>query len=277
MKNCQDYEDQISAFLDGELSGPERGELMEHMAACQDCRQYFEDLAAIHEAIMGFDEAPVPEEFTQRVLDRVRTTEQDKAETPKVIRFPRWRRWAALAACCAFALFGAWYFRSMGGVELSAGQNMIMTSAPQADGVDDVPETMDSGESGMMVLTEEEPSAGSVLSRMTDGVSVREMYEAEDDVVETEAVLDEYTAEAAKDAPAPSPTAPARDNLSGGTLIAGGDMVRRWVKDELGQDWESGQVYALTEEQYAGLVELLTEAGVTFRVEAGDGWRLAAE
>ena len=41
MKPCEEYEVWISAFLDGELSGEDRSELMQHMAVCQTCQRYF--------------------------------------------------------------------------------------------------------------------------------------------------------------------------------------------------------------------------------------------
>ena len=46
MDPCEKYEPWISAFLDGELSGEDRAELMEHMAACPSCQRYFDDLVA---------------------------------------------------------------------------------------------------------------------------------------------------------------------------------------------------------------------------------------
>lgn len=272
MKNCRDYEDRISAFLDGELSGPEQAELMEHMAACQSCQQYFDDLVAIHEAAMELEEVPAPEGFAQQVMDRVRATKQDKA--PKVIRFPQ-RRWAALAACCVFVLLGAWYFQRIRGTDLTASQEMVATHDMQPQMAADVLESTDGGGNGLMSVIDREQPADDVLSRMADSVSVSGMYGTEEeDAAEGEAV--EYVREAAKDVPVPSPMAPA-GNASGGTLIAGGEMVRQWVEDELGLDWESGQVYALTGEQYVGLVDFLTDAGAAFQVEAGDAFRLIAE
>lgn len=285
MKNCRDYADQISAFLDGELSRPERGELMEHMAACRNCRQYFEDLTAIRDAAAEIGEVPVPEGFARRVMDRVRAVEQDRA--PKTIRFP-WRRWTALAACCAFVLFGAWClqnFRTMRGADLAAGQEMAAANdMARTAGAAGMPGTMDGGENGTMTAMDGEQPVGSTLSRMADSAS--ETAEAEEeDAVEVNAGLPEasaqaaedgYVRESAKDAPAPSPAAPAGD-AAGGTLVAGGDIVRQWVEDELGLEWESGRVYELTGEQYAGLIDLLEDAGVEFRAEAGDACRLIGE
>ena len=44
MKTCAEYEESISAYLDGELSGDGQEELMEHMASCPVCQRYFDDL-----------------------------------------------------------------------------------------------------------------------------------------------------------------------------------------------------------------------------------------
>lgn len=270
MKDCREYEARISALLDGELSGPEQTELMEHMAACPSCQQYFDDLAAIHEAIAALEEIPVPEGFTRLVMDRVRATRQDKA----AIRFPHWRRWAALAACCAFALFGAWHFRSTNSADLAASQEMAV-AGDISDGPADIPESGDSG--GMTAVTAGEQYAGG-MSRMADSVSSGGSYE-EEDMVEANAGLPESSMtvmEASAPSPAAPANAPARDS-AGGTLTAGGGLVRQWVAHELGQDWQAGQVYALTEEQYVRLVDFLTEAGVEFQVEAGDACLLIAE
>lgn len=65
--------------------------------------------------------------------------------------------------------------------------------------------------------------------------------------------------------------------LSQGTLSAGGEAARRWVEDELGLDWESGRLYQLTEEEYAGLLAALAEAEEDFRQEPGEGFWLLAE
>ena len=77
MKPCEEYEVWISAFLDGELSGEDRSELMQHMAVCQTCQRYFDDLVAVHDALEQ-EEVPVPEGFGPQLMARVRETEQEK-------------------------------------------------------------------------------------------------------------------------------------------------------------------------------------------------------
>jgi Putative zinc-finger len=41
------FTEQLSAFADGELSGPERQAMEEHLAACQECRQSLQQLRAV--------------------------------------------------------------------------------------------------------------------------------------------------------------------------------------------------------------------------------------
>ena len=51
--------------------------------------------------------------------------------------------------------------------------------------------------------------------------------------------------------------------------------ARLWVEEELGLPWEIGRIYPLTEEEYAELLAVLTEAGEDFRQEAGETCLLA--
>lgn len=263
MKPCEEYEVWISAFLDGELDGEDRAELMEHMAACRSCQRYFDDLVAIHD-VLDQEEVPVPEGFTEQVMARVGKTAQ---ETPrKSIPFPHWRQWTALAACCALAVLGLWSFRSAQGDRTA--QDAALASMPYAAQEAGVPAAQ-SEEYGAACESEEAPAEAPKL-RTEPGEA----------------------AKASEDAPVPAPALAAappaeddavcanykRDSLSAGTLCAGGETARRWVEEELGQTWESGRLYELTEEEYAGLLAALTEAGEDFRQEPGEGfWFLVEE
>lgn len=269
MKSCEEYEVWISAFLDGELSGADRAELMEHMTACRSCQRYFDDLVAMHDAL-DQEEASVPEGFAAQVMARVGETAQEKPG--KTVPPLRWRRWTALAACCALALLGLWSFRSARGDR--TGQGAAPASVPYMAQDACVPAAQ-SEEYGAACEPEEAPAEAPRL-RMADG-------EAPPQPEPKEAV------EASEDAPALAAAAapPARDNAvstdymedapSAGTLSAGGEAARRWVEEELGQTWEGGRLYQLTEEEYAGLLAALTEAEEDFRQESGEGFWLLAE
>ena len=95
MEPCEAYEELMSLWIDGLLPEEDRRRLMDHLAECPDCRRCFADLTAIHDAM---DPAPIaaPADFAGRVMDQVRGTPQER---PRTVPFPRWRRWAALAAC----------------------------------------------------------------------------------------------------------------------------------------------------------------------------------
>lgn len=113
MRSCEEYEELISEFLDGALSKDEQIELMKHMGVCPVCQNYFNDLVAMHEALGETEEVPVPAGLTDRVMAKVHETAQESpAKQTKVIKLPHWRRWAALAACCAIAAAGLWTFQS---------------------------------------------------------------------------------------------------------------------------------------------------------------------
>ena len=62
MSSCEEYRELVSALLDGELSGAQQDEILEHLAACPDCRQYREDLTAIRR-LLDWEEAQPPEDM----------------------------------------------------------------------------------------------------------------------------------------------------------------------------------------------------------------------
>ena len=295
MKHCEIYEEWISAFLDGELGLEQKIELQAHMAVCPECQRFFDDLVAIPEALMDADgeEVSVPEGFADQVMARVRETRQDAAEdaSKKVIRFPHWRRWAAMAACCAVVLLGVWSFQGKSGQELLMEKQAWVTAdvAPRMAREADMPAEMADSEGEVMLMMDEDlAEEESGLAKMansekesTAGGMLDDAYTYTQD--NAEPVVEYGTAEAAKDAPVPAPAAVPMPSLTAaqgeeaGTLVAGGDVVRQWVEEQLGLDWVGGEVYLLTEEQYDELAGVLTEAGVDFRVEPGDRWGLKAE
>lgn len=271
MKPCEEYEVWISAFLDGELSAENRAELMEHMAACRSCQQYFDDLVAIHDAL-DQEEVPVPEGFAEQVMARVGETEQEKPR--RAILLPQWRQWTALAACCALVLLGLWSLRNARGDHTA--QYAAMADMPYMAQDAGIPAAQNE-EYGAVCEPEEAPAEDSPKLRVADGEAPPQPEPKE-------------AAKASEDAPVPALAAapPAedaavctdydRDNaLSGGTLSAGGETARRWVEEELGQDWESGRLYELNEEEYAGLLAALTEAEEDFHQEPGEGFWLMAD
>lgn len=269
MKTCEEYEALISAFLDGELSGEERAETAAHLAACPVCQQYFDDLVAIHDAL-DREEAPLPEGFAGTVMARVRETPQEKPEK-KVIAFPHWKRWAAMAACCAFAALGLWAFQARGGDARESGQVMLARSAPSPEQYADAPacaEADEGMEAEALMMDDAEEGAPNQKQASPTGNPPK----AEDGA----APAAEYCMEDAVDSHAVAPAMSADQALTG-TMTAGGETARAWVERELGLPWEAGRQYPLTAEQFSALLDELNLAGEDFRLEAGESCLLTAE
>jgi len=176
-----------------------------------------------------------------------------------------------MAACCAIVLLGVWGFRERSIGEQAENEAWVTAAgAPRTSADADIPAALDDSADEIM------PMADGGQARIAE-----DKYDVENEVADAkpeEAAMGAYYRESAKnsDEAAASPKASAGD-ASGGTLAAGGDAVRQWVEDCLGMEWVSGQTYELTEEQYHALAEWLTESETAFRIEPGDGYRLAAE
>lgn len=139
MRSCEEFELLASLVIDEEAAPEEQADLAKHMESCPACRAYFEDLKRIHGTFVRED-ASLPEDFAARVMERVRETAQDSPEEKepetqikvekKTVPFPRRKRWAALAACCAVVVLSVWAVRMSGGVKEA---RVTAGSLPQDD------------------------------------------------------------------------------------------------------------------------------------------------
>ena len=123
--------EQLSALLDGELHGAERGAVLAHLEACADCRAYLAELTALRAALGELEEYDAPEGFAAGVMARMRAegeTAQRRADgeimpiraegamaqprkddAPNAVKRRAARRgYAALAACAAVALLAVY-------------------------------------------------------------------------------------------------------------------------------------------------------------------------
>ena len=66
--NHDAYREQLSALLDGELGEEARAEALSHLETCEDCRQYFAELTAMHDALGDMEPIDVPAGFARGVL-----------------------------------------------------------------------------------------------------------------------------------------------------------------------------------------------------------------
>lgn len=282
MKTCGEYEERISAYLDGELSKDGQAELMEHMASCPVCQQYFNDLVEIHAAMIP-EEAAVPEDFSERVMKRVRAAEQERPQAAKAIRLPRWKRWTALAACCAAAALGLFTLQRAGSDPASLQASVASYAA--ADETGGAPAAFDGGSVPEAQSDRPQPrpsDAGAADGAAYDGsgapAGMPAAQDAEGEACVTEDSIPLNAPQAPEKAAATGGRADGPEELPAGTVAAGGERVRQWVEETLGLEWEAGRLYPLEAEEYAGLLAVLAEAGADFTQEPGEGyWLLAAQ
>lgn len=294
MKTCEEYEALISDFLDGELSAEDRAEVAEHLASCPACQQYFDDLVAIHDAFDQIGEVPVPEGFAEQVMARVHET--PRAEEKKIILLPHWKRWAALAACCAIAALGLWSAERRMSLPKYASQTALAESAPSIARdaapppfvedvtTDDAPRADEDGavlpKDAPAPLPDEDSAEEQKQYHRTSGSTSDSQQETEEDAAEEEA--DGGCPSDGADVPEPAmavpvPAGAGQEEPLSGIITASGETARTWVETELGLEWEPGRTYLLTEEEYDSLLTALTAAGEDFRQEPEEGCWLLAE
>ena len=285
MRTCEEYEALISAFIDGALEDGDWKELMDHMAHCPNCQAYFDDQIAIHDALQGM-EAQAPADFTARVMEQVRR-EPRQAPAPeepkkKVVAFPYWRRFAALAACCAVvAIAGLWAFGGRpdtGNVTAYIAAADSSRGLPAADGETDVAQGSADAEGSKDTLPDTGAAAGQESDQTSDDTQTEESSVTVD-AAQPESPLENGGVRSEDTPPSVSqmylPPADGEENENGtfpamysagdtATLTTASQTAAAWVEENLGQTWVSGASYTLTEEQFAQVKALLEESGESF-------------
>lgn len=269
MENCNKYQDQISAFIDGLLTEEERLELMEHMAGCPACQQYFDDQIAIHDAVISL-EADAPEGFTDAVLARVRETKQDTSDK-KAFAFPHWKRWIATAACCAVAALGVMSLGSRNEFGPAASQNAVSYDLARSESVSVAADTSAADDKSVTYTTQASEPASQMESAPADeftACALEDSTEAAASAPTVETALVEAEADAESRETGPS-----------AVLTTASPLAEQWVEEHLNQSWQSGGSYELTTEQFVRLRGLLDDAGEPYTVEVSEtgGFLLLAE
>jgi anti-sigma factor RsiW len=87
--HCLEVQDNLSAWLDGELAPEVMTQVERHLEGCAGCRRELAQLEALEQALAGLS-APVPEGLPEKVVARL----------PR----PPWRWWQNLALAASLAL-----------------------------------------------------------------------------------------------------------------------------------------------------------------------------
>lgn len=117
--NCEQMNELLSAWLDGELSPAEQERMQEHLEQCAQCRALLEQLQALRSSFSDLEEIAAPEGFAEGVMDRIAADSR-----PKVVplfKRPAFRGAVSVAACAVlFVAFGRPGMDSRKGAEAAA-------------------------------------------------------------------------------------------------------------------------------------------------------------
>ncbi len=108
--NHEAVQEQLSSYLDGELSAEERAAVEEHLAGCAACREELELLRATLDALHDLPVLPAPGGFADAVLGRIPEGGGEQAAEPGAGVVPLRRRgpgvlvWAPVAMAAAAVL-----------------------------------------------------------------------------------------------------------------------------------------------------------------------------
>ena len=99
--DCRDYQQRISALLDGELSGRFAEEVTRHMDACPECRRAYDRMSHINEMMRTQADLIVQSALAERVKARV-ADERIRREERAFL--PAWGRVSLMAMIILLAV-----------------------------------------------------------------------------------------------------------------------------------------------------------------------------
>jgi len=111
MKTCEEYQIDISAMLDGELTPAEIAATVQHLAKCSECERVFEEFQLLQEKVdKEYSRPAVPQELWKNIQSKTIHEQQSTDLTGRVIEFRKWAfRIISVAAGIAIT-FTAGYF-----------------------------------------------------------------------------------------------------------------------------------------------------------------------
>lgn len=109
--NHDEYKEQLSAFLDSELTDAERDDVLAHLETCEACRTYLAELTALRDALGDMEDVDVPGGFADGVMARL----HEESAPRKAKKRSPWRGVATLAACAAVVVLAISNMPRMGG------------------------------------------------------------------------------------------------------------------------------------------------------------------
>ena len=158
MTDCLNFEQQISAMIDGELPEAERQVLEAHLETCPDCMETYRMFSGLSAAMRDISFEP-PFDLKDRVLEQI---EEEKI-TPIEDAGKRWswKRYAAMAAAFAVVV-GVALFAGKDDIQHGTPAGIVFTNPPQATAVVRAVPEPDSGGNAIMAPLSEDKSTEAV-------------------------------------------------------------------------------------------------------------------
>lgn len=160
MTDCLNFEQQISAMIDGELPEAERQALEAHLKTCPDCMEVYRMFSGVSAAMHDIAFEP-PADLKDRVLQQI----EDEKITPIEDGRKRWnwKRYAAMAAAFAVVV-GVALFAGKDSIQHGTPAGIVFTNPPQATAVvRAIPEPEGAGDAIMAPLPEDKSTEAVAL------------------------------------------------------------------------------------------------------------------
>jgi anti-sigma factor RsiW len=72
--NCENYQENISQFIDGELDSASESNLFRHLGLCEHCRTFLKNILSLRNTLTVSRQMTVPASLDQRVLNQMSPT-----------------------------------------------------------------------------------------------------------------------------------------------------------------------------------------------------------
>ena len=125
--NCEQMNDLLSAYLDGELTAQEEEQMHAHLEQCADCRALLEQLQTLRTSFSDLEEISAPEGFAETVMGRIKA--ESKPKVVPLFKRPQMRAVMGLAACAVLCI-GVGRMSFGGAKESAAAAPMAIPVAP---------------------------------------------------------------------------------------------------------------------------------------------------
>ena len=150
MKTCEEYAALLDMYVDGFCTDEESAQVRAHLAVCESCRLYVEQILQMKEAFPDAEETEVPAGFADGVMEAIR------AQTAQKKRMKPWQKTLVqMAACLALVIaLGPLSAVLTGGNRGAAESASVAPMAPAAYGAKDSFALADEAEAGGLSRSE---------------------------------------------------------------------------------------------------------------------------